>query len=138
MWTNPPIVYEVTNPSAHMIKRITKIVQSMLQLLSIENPPCRIFLSAQVLSPLFLGLLLGFRSGINRAAAMTNKFLSSFDDSFSGLAELLPLLVQVVQSLRAAREQRGGQPADGPYTQTDQQEGEFGFTVASHAFTLFF
>ena len=34
IWTNPPIVYEVTNPSAHMIKRITKIVQSMFQLLS--------------------------------------------------------------------------------------------------------
>lgn len=34
IWTNPPIVYEVTKPSAHMIKRITKIVQSMIQLLS--------------------------------------------------------------------------------------------------------
>jgi hypothetical protein len=31
---NPPMVYEVTNPSAHMIKRITKIVQSIFQLLS--------------------------------------------------------------------------------------------------------
>ena len=34
IWTNPPIVYEVTNPSAHRIKRITKIVQIMFQLLS--------------------------------------------------------------------------------------------------------
>lgn len=34
----PPIVYEVTNPSAHMIKRITKIVQSMVQLLSDRQP----------------------------------------------------------------------------------------------------
>ena len=34
IWTNPPIVYEVTNPSAHMTKRITNIVQSMFHLIS--------------------------------------------------------------------------------------------------------
>ena len=34
---------------------------------------------------------------------MTHKFLSFFNDSFSGLAELLPLLVQVVQRLCAVR-----------------------------------
>src|SRR5512135_2914501 len=104
---NPPIVYEVTNPSAHRIKRITKIVQSMFQLLSIENLPCRIFLSAKVLSPvLLLRLPLGFRSGVNRAAAMPHKLLSFFDDSFAGLAQQVPRFF--------AREQRGHQPADGP------------------------
>ena len=55
---------------------------------------------------------------------MTHKFLSFFDDSFGGLAQLLRLLIQVVDSLPAAlgkrfprffaREQRGHQPTDGP------------------------
>jgi hypothetical protein len=74
-----------------------------------------------MLSPFFL---VGFRSGVNRAAGMTHKFLSLFDDSFGGLAQLLPLLIQVVNSLPAAlaqqvprffaREQRGYRPTDGP------------------------
>jgi hypothetical protein len=81
-------------------------------------------LSAQRLSPFFLvGLLLGVRS-LNRAAAMTHKLLSFFDDSFGGLAQLLSLLIQVVESLSAAlakrfprllaRNQRGHQPTNGP------------------------
>ena len=55
---------------------------------------------------------------------MTYKFLSFFDDSFAGLTQLLPLLIQVVKSLPAAlskqfprffaREQRGHQSTDGP------------------------
>jgi hypothetical protein len=55
----------------------------MFQLLFYREPTLSGFLSAQMLSPFFLvGLLFGFRSGINRAAAMTHKFLSFFDDSF--------------------------------------------------------
>ena len=38
---NPPMVYDVTNPRAHMIKRITKIVQSMFNSF-LENQPCRV------------------------------------------------------------------------------------------------
>src|SRR5712692_2491590 len=125
IWTNPPIVYEVTNPSAHMIKRITKIVQSIFQLLSHRESALSDFLSAQILSPFFLvGLLFGFRSGVNRAAALTHKFFSFFDDSSGDLPKLYPLLIQVVEGLTAglakqfprffAREQREHQPTDGP------------------------
>jgi hypothetical protein len=74
MWMNPPIVYEVTNPSAHMIKRITKIVQSMFQLLSGYKPITSNLLSARCLSPFFLvRLFFFFRGGVNRAAAMTHE-----------------------------------------------------------------
>jgi len=38
-WTDPPSVYEVPNPSAHIIMRIRKIAQSMSQFLSVENLP---------------------------------------------------------------------------------------------------
>ncbi len=63
MWTNPPIVYEVTSPSAHRIKRITKIVQSIFQLLSYREPILSDFLSVQCLSVFFLvNLLFGFLS----------------------------------------------------------------------------
>jgi hypothetical protein len=116
------MVYEVTSPSAYMINRITKIVQSMFQLLSGYKTIMANRLSAQMLSPFFL-VLLGFRSSLNRAAAMTHEFLSFFDDSFGSLAQLLPLLIQVVKRLPAAlaqqvprffaREQRGHSPTDG-------------------------
>jgi hypothetical protein len=149
IWTKPPIVYEVTNPSAHKIKRITKIVQSIFQLLSRREPTLSDFLSAQCVSPFFLvGLAFGFRSGVNRAAAMTHQFLSFFDDSFGNLPKFLPTLIQVIESLPAAlakrfprllaRKQRGHQPTDGPQTQTDKQVGEFGFTIGFHTSTLSF
>jgi hypothetical protein len=41
------MVYDVTNPRAHMIKRITKIVQSMFNSF-IENQPCRVSYQANV------------------------------------------------------------------------------------------
>jgi hypothetical protein len=102
-----------------------------------------------MLSPFFLvGLVFGLRSGVDRTTAMTHKFLPFFDDSFGGLAQLLPLLIEVVNSLAAALaqqiprffacEQRGHQPTDGPETQTDKQEEKLGFTVGSHAFILSF
>jgi hypothetical protein len=89
MWMNPPIVYEVTNPSTHMIKRITKIVQSMFQLLFYREPTLSGFLSAQMLSPFFMvGLLFGFRMGIDRVALMAHKLPSFFDHRFGTLAQL--------------------------------------------------
>jgi hypothetical protein len=52
------------------------------------------FLSAPSLSPfLFVNLFFGFLNGVNRAAAMTHKFLSFFDDSFGGLAQFLSSVV---------------------------------------------
>ena len=99
---NPPIVYEVTSPSAHMTKRITKIVQSMFQLLSGYKPITSNLLSAQCLSPFFLvGLLFGFRSGIDRVAALTaHDFLSFLHHPFGTLAQLSRLLIQSVKTLR--------------------------------------
>jgi hypothetical protein len=120
---NPPIVYEVTNPSAHMINRITKIVQSMFQLLSGYKPITSNLLSTQGFSPYFLvRLFFLFRGDVNRAATMTHKFLSFVANSFGGFAQLLPLLIKEVQSLPTAvtkrfprsfsREQRSHQPTD--------------------------
>jgi hypothetical protein len=83
------------------------------------------FLSPQCLSPFFpVGLLFGFRTGVNRATAMTHKFLSFFDDSFGDLPKFLPLLIQLIEGLTTAfprqfprffaREQREHQRTDGP------------------------
>ena len=55
---------------------------------------------------------------------MAQKFLAFFDDCFTGLAQLVGLLTEVVEGLRAAltkrfpglltRQQRGYQRTDGP------------------------
>jgi hypothetical protein len=37
MWMNPPSVYELADPTTHIMKRITKIVQSIFDLLSGSN-----------------------------------------------------------------------------------------------------
>src|ERR1043166_4223673 len=54
IWRNPPSVYEVTDPRTHMIKRITKIVQSIFELLPARERTAPDSLSAQIVSPLFL------------------------------------------------------------------------------------
>ena len=103
---NPPIVYEVTNPSAHMIKRITKIVQSMFQLLSQKTYPVGFPIRPMCSRLSSWYLAFGFRSGVNRAAAMTHQFLSFFDDSFGNLPKFLPMLIQVIEGLTTALTER--------------------------------
>src|SRR5579863_403437 len=39
MWMNPPSVYDETTPTSHRTRRMTKIVQSMLNLRSILTLP---------------------------------------------------------------------------------------------------
>jgi hypothetical protein len=76
-----------------MIKRITKIVQSMVQLLSGCKHIKSNRLSTQCLSLVCLArLFFFFHSGVNRAASMAQKFLAFFDDCFAGLAQLVSLL----------------------------------------------
>jgi hypothetical protein len=88
-----------------MIKRITKIVQSIFQLLSYgENLPS---VPIDVSPFLLVNSLFGFRSGVNRAAAMTHKLLSFFDDSFGGLTRQLCLLTKAGERLEAARKDVG-------------------------------
>src|SRR5690242_11999299 len=82
-------------------------------------------LPVRCLSSFFLvRLLFRFRSGVTRAAALTDKFLSFFDDSFACVAQPFSLLIQVINRLPAAlvqrfpcffaREQHGHHPADDP------------------------
>src|SRR4026208_1989754 len=93
IWTNPPIVYEVTSPSAHMTKRITNIVQSMLQLLSHREPNLSVLLSTRCLAPFCVArLLCCCRRRPTRAAAMTHELFALFDDCFAALAQLVALL----------------------------------------------
>src|SRR5437016_3595507 len=104
MWTNPPSVYEVANPSAHMIKRITKIVQSIVQLLILRESLLSKFLASQVFSSIFLiALLFGFRGVIDRVGALaSDELLSLLHDHVGSLAQLARLLIQVVQAFTAA------------------------------------
>src|SRR6266481_8322417 len=102
-----PIVYEVTNPSAHMIKRITKIVQSMFQRPFIERTTLSDFLPPQCFSSFFMvGLLFGFRVGIDHVALMPQKLPSFFDHRFGTLAQLSRMLIQVIKGLTAALTQQ--------------------------------
>jgi hypothetical protein len=83
IWTNPPSVYEVTNPSAHMIKRITKIVQSMFSTPFYREPTLSGFLSAQVLSSLLLvNPLFGFWVNTNIDSAENSPFMLSLVEAF--------------------------------------------------------
>src|ERR1700757_1787681 len=103
MWRNPPSVYDVTNPSTHVLKRTTKIVQSIFQLLSCYRVTTPDSLSAQILPLLFLvGLLLGFRIGFDRIAMRTNEFLSLFHNHFGALTQLSGLLIQIIKAVYAA------------------------------------
>ena len=86
-----------------MLKRITKIVQSIFELLSRYKRPVPNLLSAQILPLLFLvGLLLGFRIGFDRIAMRTNEFLSLFHNHFGTLAQLSGLLIQIIKAVYAA------------------------------------
>ena len=120
------MIWTATQMATIAIARVkSKFVTSITSVPASERIASHSLPPAQCLSPFFLvGLVFGFRSGVNRAAAMTHEFLSFFDNPFGGLAQLLSLLIQVVESLSAAlakqfprffaAEQRGHHPTDGP------------------------
>jgi hypothetical protein len=80
-----------------MIKRITKIVQSMFQLLFIERTTLSDFPIPQCFSPFFLiSLLFSFRSGIDGVAMRADDFPSFSDHPFGTPAKLARLLIQII------------------------------------------
>src|SRR4030095_13307589 len=119
------MIWTATQMATIAIARVKSKFVISITSIPAREPIASYSLPVQCLSPFFLvGLVFGFRSGVNRAAAMPYEFLSFFDDSFGGLAQLLSLLIQVVESLPAAlakqfprffaAEQRGHQPTNGP------------------------
>ena len=105
MWTNPSIVYEVADPSAHIIKkesqRLSKAFFSSVP--AIERIASD-SLYTQRLSPFFLvGLLVGLRRVIDRDGAIASyEFLSLLHDHVGSIAQIARLLIQVVQAFTAA------------------------------------